>query len=83
MKHTIQQLREARGESRETLAAALGTSVEEVTAWELGRAEPTITYLTALTTHFDVRDDQINFRPQDPPRSAIVSPTCCNRASND
>jgi hypothetical protein len=38
-----------------------------VAAWESGTTEPTITYLLALTKHYNVRDDEINLRPQDPP----------------
>ncbi len=65
MKRTIQQLREARGESRSDLARALGVTVNEVTAWERGQAEPTVSRLRALTEHFGVRDDQIDLRPRD------------------
>ena len=70
MRRTIQDLREERGESRAALAAALGVTSEEVVDWELGRAEPTISRLRALTEHFGVRDDQINLRPGDPPSLA-------------
>jgi transcriptional regulator with XRE-family HTH domain len=63
MKRTIQQLREDRGESRAELAAALGVPLQAVMEWELGRAEPTLSRLRALTQHFGVRDDQINLRP--------------------
>ena len=63
MTQTIQELREARGESRSDLAEAIGVTLHEVTEWELGRAEPRITRLRALTEHFGVRDDQINLRP--------------------
>ena len=41
--------------------------MEEVVEWEMGKAEPTISRLRALTGHFGVRDDQINLRPGDPP----------------
>ena len=37
--NTIRELREARGESRQHLAAAIGGIPEEVTAWEMGKAE--------------------------------------------
>jgi transcriptional regulator with XRE-family HTH domain len=67
MTRTIQELREARGESQAALAASLGVSPNQVAEWETGTAEPTITYLLALTQHFDIRDDQINLRPQVPP----------------
>ena len=66
MRHTIQELREERGESRAALAA-LGVTSEEVVEWERGKTEPTISRLRALTGHFGVRDDQINLRPGDPP----------------
>ena len=67
MRRTIRELREERGESRAALAAAVGVTSEEVVAWEMGKAEPTISRLRALTEHFGVRDDQINLRPGDPP----------------
>jgi len=67
MRRTIRDLREERGESRAALAAALGVTSEEVVEWEMGKAEPTISRLRALTEHFGVRDDQINLRPGDPP----------------
>jgi transcriptional regulator with XRE-family HTH domain len=64
---TIRELREARGESRQQLAAALGVIPEEVAAWEMGKAEPTISRLRALTEHFGIRDDQIDLNPGHPP----------------
>jgi DNA-binding XRE family transcriptional regulator len=67
MRRTIRELREERGESRAALAAAVGVTSEEVVAWEMGKAEPTIPRLRTLTEHFGVRDDQINLRPGDPP----------------
>jgi transcriptional regulator with XRE-family HTH domain len=67
MKRTIQQLREERGESRSDLAAALGVTVRQVTDWEMGKAEPTISRLRLLTEHFGVRDDQIELQPGRPP----------------
>ena len=70
MKRTIRQLREDRGESRSDIAAALGVTLQQVTDWEVGRGEPTISRLRALTQHFGVRDDQINLRPADPPSIA-------------
>ena len=66
MRRTIRELREERGESRAALAAALGVTSEEVVEWEMGKAEPTISRLRALTEHFGVRDDQISLRPGDP-----------------
>ncbi|MBA2598004.1 MAG: helix-turn-helix transcriptional regulator [Chloroflexia bacterium] len=35
--------------------------------WEHGTTEPSIERLRRLTEHFDVRDDEINLRPGDPP----------------
>jgi transcriptional regulator with XRE-family HTH domain len=67
VKKTIRDLREARGESRMQLAAAMGATLHEVTDWETGRTEPTISRLRALTAHFGVRDDQIDLRPGHPP----------------
>ena len=63
MKRTIQELREARGESRSDLADALGVTLDEVTDWELGRAQPGFARMRLLTEHFGVRDDQINLKP--------------------
>ncbi len=67
MKRTIRDLREERGQSRAALAAALGVTLEDIVEWEMGKTEPTISRLRALTEHFGVRDDQINLRPGDPP----------------
>jgi transcriptional regulator with XRE-family HTH domain len=67
---TIRELREARGESQMQLAAATGVTSKEVVDWEMGKAEPTIERLRALTEHFGVRDDQIDLRPGDPPSLA-------------
>jgi transcriptional regulator with XRE-family HTH domain len=70
VKKTIQELREARRESRTQLARALGVIPEDVAEWEAGTAEPTISRLRALTEHFGVRDDQIDLRPGQP--SSII-----------
>ena len=70
MKRTIQQLRENRGESRSDLAEALGVTPQHVTEWEMGKAEPTVSRLRALTEHFGVRDDQIDLEPGRPPSIA-------------
>jgi transcriptional regulator with XRE-family HTH domain len=67
MRKTIQELREARGESRADLATAIGVTLDEVSDWEMGRAEPGLTRLRVLTEHFGVGDDQINLRPGQPP----------------
>jgi transcriptional regulator with XRE-family HTH domain len=66
MKRTIQELREARGESRSDLADVLGVTLNEVTEWEQGRVQPGIARMRALTEHFGVRDDQINLEPGHP-----------------
>ena len=60
---TIRELREERGESRTQLAKALGVMPGDVAEWEMGRTEPTMSRLRALTEHFGVRDDQIDLRP--------------------
>ena len=65
MQRTIQELREDRGESRSDLATAIGATLNEVTAWEIGRAEPGISRMRVLTEHFGVRDDQITLRPRE------------------
>ena len=70
MKRTIQHLREDRGESRADLADVLGVTVGEVTDWERGMTEPTISRLRLLTEHFGVRDDQIDLEPGHPPTVA-------------
>ena len=67
MKRTIQELREARGESRADLADTLGVTLDEVTEWELGRAQPRIARMRALTEHIGVRDNQITREPGQPP----------------
>jgi len=67
MRETIQELRKARGESRADLATALGVTLDEVTDWEMGKAEPGLSRMRAVTEHFGVRDNQINLRPADPP----------------
>jgi transcriptional regulator with XRE-family HTH domain len=67
VRKTIQELREARGESRATLAAAIGVTLDEVTDWETGRTEPGVSRMQILTEHFDVRDDEINLQPGEPP----------------
>ena len=67
MRKTIQALREERGESRAQLAKVLGVMPNDVAAWEMGRAEPGISRMRALTEHFGVRDDEINLKPGQPP----------------
>jgi transcriptional regulator with XRE-family HTH domain len=70
MTRTLQELREARGEARADLAAAVGVTLSEVTDWELGKAELGVARMRALTTHFGVRDDQIRLDPGQPPSLA-------------
>jgi transcriptional regulator with XRE-family HTH domain len=67
LRKTIQELREGRGESRSDLAAAIGVTLDEVTDWEMGRAEPGLSRVRILSEHFGVRDDQLNLRPGQPP----------------
>ena len=67
MKRTIRDLREERGESRSDLADALGVTLQHVMDWEMGRTEPTLSRLRALTEHFGVRDDQIDLQPKQTP----------------
>jgi hypothetical protein len=42
-------------------------TLSEVTDWELGKAEPGVARMRALTTHFGVRDDQIKLDPGQSP----------------
>jgi len=70
MKRPVQELREARGESRSDLAEALGVTLDEVTDWEQGRAQPGVARMRALTAHFDVRAALINLEPRSPPSIA-------------
>ena len=63
---TIRELREERGESRIQLAKAIGVPPSVVADWEMGKTEPTVSRLHALTEHFGVRDDQIDLRPGHP-----------------
>jgi ribosome-binding protein aMBF1 (putative translation factor) len=67
MRRTIQELREEHGTSRAELAAAIGVTTDDVTDWEMSRAEPTVSRFRVLTQYFGVRDDQLNLRPSDPP----------------
>jgi transcriptional regulator with XRE-family HTH domain len=63
MMKSIQELREERGETRMQLAAAIGVSLDEVTDYELGEAEPSVTRLRALAEHFGVAETEIDLRP--------------------
>jgi DNA-binding transcriptional regulator YiaG len=67
VRKTIQELREAQGESRANLAAAIGVTLDEVTDWETGRAEPGIARVRILSEHFGVRDDEITLKPGQEP----------------
>ena len=67
MARTIQELREERGESRSELAAAVGVTLNELTEWELGRAQPGVARVRLLTEHFGVRGDEINLEPHRDP----------------
>ena len=70
MERTIQHLREDRGESLSDLADAIGVTLQHVTEWEMGKAEPTVSRLRVLTEHFGVRDDDIELEPGRPPSVA-------------
>jgi transcriptional regulator with XRE-family HTH domain len=70
MKHTIRELRQARGESRADLAEALGVPLPQVMEWELGQATPTLARVHTLMEHFGVRDEQIELEPWRPPSGA-------------
>lgn len=61
---TIQELREARGESRAELAEALHVSEQEIIGWESGAIQPTITYFLALTKHFGVNQNDLIVEPK-------------------
>ena len=67
VRKTIQELREARGESRSDLADALGVTLDELTDWELGKAAPGVERMRLLTEHVGIRDDQINLEPSRAP----------------
>jgi transcriptional regulator with XRE-family HTH domain len=67
VRKTIQELREARGESRSDLADALDVTLDELTDWELGTAAPGVERMRLLTEHFGIRDDQINLEPNRAP----------------
>ena len=67
---TIRELREEQSESQLQLAAAIGVTSKEVVDWEMGKAEPTVERLRALTEHFCVRDDEIDLRPGHSPSMA-------------
>jgi transcriptional regulator with XRE-family HTH domain len=64
---TIQELREARGESRLELAAVVNLTPETVAEWEQGLASPSVTSLRALCEHFGVGEEEIDLEPNRPP----------------
>jgi transcriptional regulator with XRE-family HTH domain len=70
MKRNIQELREARSESRSDLAETLDVTLNEVIDWVLGRVQRRIARMRTLTEHFDVRDDQTNLEPRRSPSIA-------------
>ena len=63
MKRTIQQLREEHGESRMQLADALQVTLDDVSDWELGQAEPGLSNVRALAEHFDVAEYDLDLNP--------------------
>ncbi len=67
MRKSIQEFREAHGESRADLATALGVTRDEVSDWEMGNAAPGLSRMRVLTAHFGVRDDEINLKPGQEP----------------
>jgi transcriptional regulator with XRE-family HTH domain len=69
----IQTLREERGESRMHVAQALGITLDELTRFELGQDEPTVSQLRALAEHFDVAEQDIDLDPRSgqPPSAAV------------
>lgn len=72
MPMTIRELREARGESEQQLADALGATLQDIHDLETGIARPSVERLRLLTAHFDVRDDEFNLEP-------YRSPTICEQ----
>jgi DNA-binding XRE family transcriptional regulator len=64
MMPTIQEQREAQGESRAALAKALHVSEQEIIGWESGATQPTITYFLALTKHFGVNQNDLIVEPK-------------------
>ena len=57
----------ARGASRTDLATVIGVTLEEVTAWEMGKAELTVSRLRALTPHLESAGCLIDLVPGEPP----------------
>ncbi len=66
-RHSIQHLREARGESRDDLAQALGVPTETVVDWETGKGAPTAEGIRRLVDHFGIHEQDLDLRPEHPP----------------
>ena len=65
--NTIRELREARGESRQQLADAIGATLTDINDLERGVAGPSVTRLRRLTEHFGVREEDIALEPNRSP----------------
>jgi len=65
-RHSIQQLREAQGESQESLPAVIGVPSETVVDWETGKSEPTVERLRRLIDHFGIKEHELDLRPGHP-----------------
>jgi transcriptional regulator with XRE-family HTH domain len=63
MPKTIQELREARGESEQQLADVLGATRQDIHDLETGIASPSVQRLRLLTEHFGVREEEITLEP--------------------
>jgi len=64
---TIRELREARGESEQHLADALGATRQDIQDLEIGVASPSVTRLRLLTEHFGVGEEDIDLEPNRSP----------------
>jgi DNA-binding XRE family transcriptional regulator len=63
-RHSIQQLREAQGESRTDLAQMIGVPSETIVDWETGKAEPTAEHVLHLVEHFGIQEHELDLRPE-------------------
>lgn len=72
----IQTLRKERGVSQSDLAAALGVTVQAVSKWETGKANPDLYLLPRLADYFRVSIDRLFGResPAPPRRRARIQP---------
>lgn len=72
----IQTLRKERGVSQGDLAAALGVTVQAVSKWETGKANPDLFQLPRLADYFRVSIDRLFGResPAPPRRRARIQP---------